>query len=207
MLVKTLDLINLRLEDPTWLWECSLLLCKTLFALNNLSLGQGGRRLGKAPALAPWVGCGFAMMQSKHSHTPDCTLTRILQLPWAAKFWENSSNPTGKETCLSYEKLSIALVFFPQKIWTTGNRMTLKHRYVMPPALQFLKEEWKNVRNFPPEMIFFSSLSFHPNWLPPGHRHCPSTLVFLLLLLLHKAEEGVEKTGKIETGRNYNYFF
>lgn len=34
----------------------------------------------------------------------------------------------------------------------------------------------------------------------------PSILVCLLLLLFHRAKEGVEKTGKIETEKDYNYF-
>lgn len=91
-------------------------------------------------------------------------------------------------------------------MWITGNRTTLEYRYVIPPALQFLTEEWKHVRNFPPEKIFFSSLSFQPIWLPSGHRYCPSILVCLLLLLLHKVKEGVEKTGKIVTEKDKNYF-
>lgn len=86
--------------------------------------------------------------------------------------------------------------------------------FFFPPKNTYYRElpsnSWKKNEKMSetslPEIIFFSSRSFHPNWLPPGHRHCPSILFSLLLLLLHEAKEDVEKTGKIETGRNYNYF-
>lgn len=80
--------------------------------------------------------------------------------------------------------------------------------FLLPPNSQKKNEKMSQASFL---QLYFSPPQFTPcctpKRLPLGHRHYLSILVFFLLLLLHEVTEGAGKMGKIETVKNFFFFW